>query len=103
MSNETAPYRRNNEMSPKDFLMFANRISTYIDFKGCRTEKCINKRIKEKNSKQLNGLIEAGFAYRLLLESWLNPHPIYREMLGISDEEYVDLVEEKRRANSSLE
>ena len=75
-------------MSSDEFRELAERISKYVDLRGCRTEKCINNRIKSKNSKKLNILVEHGFAFRLLLESWLSPHPVYKEILGMDDEEY---------------
>lgn len=87
-------------MTSADFRKLAERMSKYFDLRGCETEKCINNRIKRKNSKKLNILVEHGFAFRLLLESWLNPHPVYKEILGMSDEEYNALIEEKRKADS---
>lgn len=59
-----------NAMTPNEIRELAERISKYVDLRGCRTEKCINNRIKSKNSKKLNILVEHGFAFRLLLESW---------------------------------
>ena len=87
-------------MSPDEFREFAKRMSQYIDLRGCKTEKCINERIRSKNSAKLYGLIKAGFAFRLLLDSWLHPHPVYKEILGMDDEEYNDLIEEKRKADN---
>jgi len=55
--------------------------------RGCGTEKCINNRIKKKNSKKLNNLVDHGYAFRLLLESWLSPHPVYKEIIGMDNEE----------------
>ena len=85
--------------TPEEFRAFAEHMSKYIDLRGCRTEKCIDNRIKRINSRKLNTLVEHGFAFRLLLESWLNPHPIYKEILGIDDEEYNILIEEKRKVD----
>lgn len=78
-------------------------MSKYFDLRGCRTEKCINERIRRKKSAKLNGLIKSGFAFRLLLESWLNPHPIYKEILGMDDDVYNMWLEEKEKAESSLD
>lgn len=63
-------------MSPDEFREFAERMSQYIDLRGCKTEKCIKERIRSKNSAKLNGLIKAGFAFRLYIESRHNPHPV---------------------------
>ena len=81
------PTPANPGMSAEDFLKEAERLSKYFDIRGCETERCINRRIRRKKSPKLNILIEHGFAFRLLLESWLNPHPIYKKMLDIDDEE----------------
>jgi hypothetical protein len=82
-------------ISEVEFRKLVNRIK-YINLKGCRTEMCINDRIRRINSKELNILVEHGFAFRLLLESWLNPHPVYKKILGMDDEEYNRLIKEKR-------
>jgi hypothetical protein len=89
-------------MSSDEFRELAERISKYVDFRGCTTEKCINDRIKIKKSKKMNILVEHGFAFRLLLESWINPHPVYKEILGMDDEEYNRFVEEKVEADNEL-
>lgn len=89
-------------LSSDEFRELAERISKYVDLRGCRTEKCINNRIKSKNSKKLNILVEHGFAFHLLLESWLSPHPVYKEILGMDDEEYNRLIEEKEKAEIRL-
>ena len=95
--------RRNKRAMPSEkFLKLAERISNYVDFRGCGTERCINRRIRRKNSQKLNHLINAGFAFRLWLESWINPHPIYKEMLGISDGDYNKLLEEKMETNKNI-
>ncbi len=85
-----------NAWSSEEFRKFAERMSKYFDLRGCSTEKSINNRIKRKNSKKLNVLVERGFAFRLLLESCLNPHPVYKEILGMGDEEYYLLIKDKR-------
>ena len=85
-----------NAMTSDEFRALAERIPKYVDLRGCRTEECINKRIRSKNSKKLNILVEHGFAFRLLLESWLNPHPVYKKILGMDDEEYNMLIKENR-------
>ena len=72
----------------EEFRNYAERMSKYFDLKGCRTEKCINDRISNKDSKRLNVLVEHDFARHLIRESWLHPHPVYKEILGFSDEEY---------------
>ena len=89
-------------MSSEDFRKLAERISKYVDFRGCETEECINKRIRRKKSLKLNRLIKANFAYRLLIESWFNPHPVYKKMLDMSDEEYDTWVEEKKESMKRL-
>jgi len=89
-------------MSPDEFRDFAERMSQYIDLRGCKTEKCINERIRSKNSAKLSGLIKASFAFRLLLESWLHPHPVYKEILGMDDELYNEYVEQKKRRDKKL-
>ena len=89
-------------MSSEDFFNLAVRISNYVDFWGCETVRCLNRRIRRKNSRKLNYLIKAGFAFRLWLESWINPHPIYKEILGISDEDYKMLLEEKRESDRRI-
>lgn len=89
-------------MPPEKFRKFAKRMSKYVDLRGCRTEKCINERIRRINSSKLNGLIKSGFAFRLLLESWINPHPVYKEILGMDDEEYNILIEEKKKVEKDL-
>jgi len=89
-------------MSPDEFRREAERLSKYFDLRGCKTEKCINERIKSKKSANLDGLIKAGFASRLIIESIHNPHPVYKEILGMDDEEYNWLIEEKKKANSEL-
>lgn len=94
------PHKR--PMSSEDFRRLAERISKYVDFRGCTTERCINRRIRRKNSPELNRLIKAGFAYRLLIESWISPHPVYKKILDISDEDYDALVEEDRRVTREL-
>ena len=88
-------------MSPDEFREHAERMSQYIDFRGCETEKCIKERIRSKNSVKLNGLIKAGFPFRLIIESRQNPHPVYKKILGMDDEEYNRLVKEKK-ADSEL-
>ena len=88
--------------TPEEFRNHAQRMSKYFDLRGCKTEKCINNRIKSKNSKKLNILVEHGFASRLLLESWVNPHPVYKEILGMRDEEYNILIKEKRKVDKIL-
>ena len=91
-----------NAWSEEKFRKFAETMSKYYDLRGCRTEKCINNRIKRKYSKKLNVLVERGFAFRLLLESWLNPHPVYKKILGMDDWEYNLLIEEKRDADRGI-
>jgi hypothetical protein len=53
------------------------RMSKYFDLIGCGTEECINNRIRKKKSKKLNILVEHGYEFRLLTDSWLHPHPDY--------------------------
>ena len=89
-------------MSPDEFRKEAERLSQYFDLRGCKTEKCINEIIKSKKSASLDGLIKAGFASRLIIESIHNPHPVYKEILGMDDEEYNWLIEEKKKADSKL-
>ena len=84
-------------MSPDEFRKFAERMSQYFDLRGCETEECIIKRIKSKNSAQLDGLIKGGFAFRLIIEARHNPHPVYKRILGMDDEEYNRLVREKNK------
>ena len=93
---------RKRDMSSDDFRRLAERIGKYVDFRGCATEKCINKRIKSIKSSKLNNLIKNGFASRLLLESWLNPHPIYKKILDISDKDYNMLLDEKSQSDRRL-
>jgi len=83
-------------MSPDEFREHAKRMSQYLDLKGCRTEECIKRRIRSKNSAKLDGLIKAGFAFRLYIESRHNPHPVYKKILGMDDEEYNRLVKDKK-------
>jgi len=83
--------------TPEEFRKYAKRMSKYFDLRGCRTEKCINNRIKKSaKSKKLLTLVEHGFASHLLLEAYWNPHPVYKEILGMDDEEYNILIKEKR-------
>jgi len=93
---------RINAMSPDEFRKHAERMSKYFDLRGCQTPECINKRIKSKNSPNLDSLIKAGFASRLIIESIHNPHPVYKKILGMSDEEYNWLIEEKKKVDSEL-
>ena len=90
-----------NGMSPDEFREHAERMSQYFDLRGCRTEECIERRIRSKKSAQLDGLIKGGFAFRLIIEARHNPHPIYKKILGMDDEEYNRLVKEKK-ADSEL-
>jgi len=87
---------------PEKFRELTERISKYVDFRGCRTEECIEEKIRRRNSTKLNGLLKAGFPLRLLIESLINPHPVYKEILGIDEQEYNELVEEKRRSEKNL-
>ena len=68
--------------------------------RGCDTEECINNKIRRIKSKKLNNLVEHGYAFRLLTESWLNPHPDYKEILGMDDEVYEEWVREKKKLES---
>jgi len=83
-------------MSPEEFRKFAERMSKYVDLRGCETEEDIIERIKQRKSINLNGLIKGGFAARLYRESWENPHPVYKEILSMHDDVYDMWVEEKR-------
>jgi len=83
--NEMKSSPRKRSMPSEDFRRLAERISKYVDLRGCETERCINRRIRRKNSPKLNSLIKAGFAFRLYIESRHNPHPVYKEILGMSD------------------
>lgn len=89
-------------MTSEAYRKFAKRMSKYFDLRGCRTEECINKRISSKKSKKLNVLVEHGFAFRLLFEAYWNPHPFYKEILGMDDEEYNILIESKRKEMENL-
>jgi len=89
-------------MPPDKFRESAKRMSKYVDLRGCRTEKCINERIRRINSPKLNGLIKSGFASRLLLESCHNPHPVYKEILGMDDDVYDMWIEDKKKAEKRL-
>jgi hypothetical protein len=100
--NEMRSYPRRRAMPSDKFRRLAERISKYVDFRGCETEKCINKRIRRKKSPKLNNLIKAGFAYRLLIESWISPHPVYKKILDISDEDCDALIEEERQTRREL-
>ena len=71
--------------------------------RGCDTEECINNRIRRKKSKKLNILVEHGYAFRLLLESWLHPHPDYKEILGMDDVVYEEWVRERKKQESDEE
>ena len=93
---------RKDARTPEEFRKYAKRMSKYFDLRGCRTEKCINNRIKRKKSKPLNVLVEHGFADRLLHEAEWNPHPVYKEILGMDDEEYNVLIELKRKEMGKL-
>ena len=44
----------------------------------------------------------AGFAFRLLIESRINPHPVYKEILGMDDETYNEYLEEKKKSDKEL-
>ena len=88
-----------NAQTPEEFRDFAKRMSKYFNLRGCRTEECINRRIRSKNSKKLNILVEYRFAFRLITESWINPHPIYKDILGMDNEEYDRYVKEKEEAD----
>lgn len=54
------------------------------------------------NRPHLDGLIKGGFAPRFIIESMHNPHPVYKEILGMDDEEYNILIEKKKKADSEL-
>ena len=84
-------------MPPDEFRKLAERMSQYLDLRGCKTEECIKKRIRSKNSAQLDGLIKGGFPFRLIIEARQNPHPVYKRILGMDDEEYNILVREKKK------
>ena len=86
-------------MTSEEFRVLAERISKYVNLRGCRTGECINRRIRSLNSKKLNILVEHDFGFRLIIEAWINPHPVYKEMLGMSNKEYEDLVREKEEAD----
>ena len=58
---------RKDGMSPDEFREHAERMSQYIDLRGCKSENCIKERIRSKNLAKLNGLIKAGFAFRLYI------------------------------------
>ena len=81
-------------MPPDEFRKLAKRMSQYVDLRGCKTEKCIKERIRRKHSVNLDGLNKAEFAFRLIIEAKQNPHPDYKEILGMDDEEYERRVKE---------
>ena len=88
---------------PEEFRKFAERMSKYFDLRGCRTEKCINNRIRKRaKSKKLLNLVKYGLAFRLLLEAHENPHPVYKKILGMDEKEYNMLIKEKRIVDKIL-
>ena len=89
-------------MDAEEFRRLAVRISKYVNFRGCRSAESVNKRIRKRNSKQLNYLADHGFGWRLSIESWINPHPDYKRILGIDDDEYESLVEEAEESKNRL-
>ena len=66
-------------MTPDEFREHAKRMSKYIDFRGCKTKKCIKERIRSKKSKRLNNLLKGNFAFHLLIQAWINPHPVFKK------------------------
>lgn len=107
-------------MPEEKFRERVEGISKYFNFKGCESVEEIEDEIKEiikmyedryentppvfkkdrakfqREARRWKGRLKVGFAFRLWLESWLNPHPIYKEILGMDDEEYDMWVEEKK-------
>jgi hypothetical protein len=89
-------------MSSEEFRALAVRISKYVDFTGCDTIESVTSRIKAKKSKKLDYLADRGFGWRLMLEKWINPHPDYKKILGIDDDEYESLVEEAEESKTGM-
>ena len=87
--------------SSDKFRKLAKRISKYVDFRGCRTEECIKNRMKSKNSKYLNNLVNYDFALHLFLEARLSPHRDYQKILGMDNEQYNNLIMEKNEESSN--
>ena len=56
----------------------------------------------KRSAKWLRGLLKVDFPYRLFLESWIHPHPIYKKILGMDDEYYNWLIEEKKKADRRI-
>ena len=111
-------------MSSEEFLKLFERVSKSIIFYGCRTEECINERIKEalkyrkeqykkattgaeikeirKSITNLKTLLKFGFAFRTIIEAWTEPNSIYIEKLGFTDEECKELFKEKKESDKRL-
>jgi hypothetical protein len=118
---------RKDAMPEEKFRAVVERISKYIHFKGCETEEEIEDKLKEKikmyeyryentssspeffkqrarlraSINRWRGLLKAGFAFRLSLESWLHPHPVYKEILGTDDDIYNMWMEDKEEVDSA--
>ena len=89
--------------TPEEFRKFAERMSKYFDLRGCRTEKCINNRIKKSaKSKKLLTLVKHRFAFRLLIEAHENPHPVYKKILGMDNKECNIMIKTKRKADKEF-
>ena len=112
-------------MPEMKFRELVERISKYVNFNGCESEEEIEDKIKEiikmyedrykntppvfqkdrarfqRSARRWRDLLK-GFAFRLLLESWLNPHPVYKEILGMDDDVYNLWIEEKKKAEIEL-
>lgn len=89
-------------MSPVEFRKFAKRMSKYIDLKGCESEECIRNRIRCTKSRYLRGLLKSSFPYKMIIQSCINPHPVYKEILDIHEDDYNRLVKEKRESEKDV-
>ena len=109
-------------LPPKKFRKLAERISKSVNLKGCESEKDIKNKLREmikryedryvstppafkkhraeyrSKAKRWRGLLKSGFAFRLLLEAWNNPHPVYRKILDMDDFDYNMYLDEKKEA-----
>ena len=115
-----------NRRSLEEFRKLIERISPFISFKGCESEEDIENKLKEyikelkdryKNTNPVfkkeraklkrsigrwKGLLKI-VPFNLWYHSWINPHPIYKEILGMHDDIYDMHVEEKKRVDKNRE
>jgi len=113
-------------MSVEEFRALVKRLSKYHNFHGCESVEDIEDKIREKikmyedkyentppvfkkaraqfkrSAKRWRRWLKGGLAFRLQLESWINPHPVYKEILGMDDEIYNDYVEKKKKSDKEL-